>query len=107
MRGRLGDDHRNAKAFAEGLARIPGIRIDAHRVVTNIVSFEVDADFTDAAAFQKSCAERGLRVSRYLGNSPRLRAVTHYGIERSDIDDALAIIETVMSGARTPVAAGD
>src|SRR5207245_5830305 len=48
MRGRLGDDHRNAKAFAEGLARIPGIRIDAHRVVTNIVSFEVDADFTDA-----------------------------------------------------------
>ena len=107
MRGRLGEDHSNAKALAEGLARIPGIRIDARRVETNIVSFEVDADFTDAGTFQKVCAERGLRVSRYLGNSPRLRAVTHWGIERSDIDDALAIVESVMSGARTAVAAGD
>jgi threonine aldolase len=107
MRGRLGDDHRNAKTLAEGLSRIPGVRIDPHKVVTNIVSFEVDADFTDPGAFQKSCADRGLRISRYLGNSPRLRAVTHYGIERSDIDDALSIVENVMSGARTPVTAGD
>jgi threonine aldolase len=107
MRERLVDDHRNAKAFAEGLARIAGIRIDAGKVVTNIVSFEIDPDAMDAGAFAKSCTERGLRLSRYLGNSPRLRAVTHYGIERNDIDDALAIIESVMSRARTPVAAAD
>jgi len=107
MRDRLVDDHRNAKALAQGLSRIRGVRIDADRVVTNIVSFEIDPEWMDAAAFAKSCAERGLRISRYLGNSPRLRAVTHHGIERLDIEDALAIIEEVMSKARTPVAAAD
>ncbi len=107
MRDRLADDHRNAKALAQGLARVGGVRIDAERVVTNIVSFEIAPDWMDTGAFTKACAERGLRLSRYLGNSPRLRAVTHYGIERSDIDDALAIVDAVLSRARTPVAAAD
>ena len=107
MRDRLADDHRNAKTLAQGLAGVGGVRIDAERVVTNIVSFEIAPDWMDTGAFTKACAERGLRLSRYLGNSPRLRAVTHYGIERSDIDDALAIVDAVLSRARTPVAAAD
>ena len=107
MRERLVDDHRNAKAFARGLAEIRGIRIDADRVVTNIVSFEVDPAWMEAGAFSKACAENGLRISRYLGNSPRLRAVTHHGIETKDIDDALAVVASVMSQARAPVAAAD
>ena len=107
MRDRLVEDHRNARALAEGLARIRGVRIDPRAVVTNIVSFEIDPQSFDARIFQKACAERGLRVSRYLGNSSRLRAVTHFGIERSDIDDALAIVETVLSRERTPVAAAN
>lgn len=107
MRDRLVEDHRNAKAFAKGLAEIRGIRIDADRVVTNIVSFEVDPEWMDAGAFAKACAERGLKVSRYLGNSPRLRAVTHYGIEPSDIDEALSVVATVLSGARSTVAAAN
>ena len=107
MRDRLGDDHQNAKAFAKGLAGIRGIRIDADRVVTNIVSFEVDSAWIEPAAFVKACAEHGLRMSRYLGNSPRLRAVTHNGVEAKDIDDALAIVASVLSQARAPVAAAD
>src|SRR3989475_2420224 len=107
MRERLVDDHRNAKALAVGLARIRGTRIDADRVATNIVSFEVDPDWMDTAAFVRACAERGLRISRYLGNSPRLRAVTHYGIERADIGEALATVGAVLSSTRTPVAAAD
>jgi threonine aldolase len=107
MRDRLAEDHRNAKAFANGLAKIRGIRIEADRVVTNIVSFEVDPEWMDAGAFQKACAENGLRISRYLGNSPRLRAVTHHGVETKDIDDALAVVASVLSQARAPVAAAD
>jgi threonine aldolase len=107
MRDRLAEDHRNAKAFAKGLAQIRGIRIDADRVVTNIVSFEVDPAWMDAGAFAKACAEQGLRISRYLGNSPRLRAVTHHGVEAKDIDDALAVVASVLSQARAPVAAAD
>ncbi len=107
MRDRLVDDHRNAKAFAKGLAEIRGIRIDAERVVTNIVSFEVDPAWMEAGAFSKACAENGLRISRYLGNSPRLRAVTHHGVDTKDIADALAVVASVMSQARAPVAAAD
>ena len=107
MRDRLADDHRNAKAFAKGLTQIRGVRIDADRVVTNIVSFEVDPAWMEAGAFVKACAENGLRISRYLGNSPRLRAVTHHGVETNDIDDALAVVASVMSQARAPVAAAD
>jgi len=107
MRDRLVEDHRNAKSLAEGLARLPGIRIDATRVVTNIVSFEVDLTWMDTGAFQRACAERGLRFSRYLGNSPRLRAVTHNDVTRADVDAALEIAESVLLKSRTSVAAAD
>jgi threonine aldolase len=105
MRGRLVEDHRNAKRLAEGLAELPGVRIDVKGVVTNIVSFEVDPTAMDAGAFQKACAERGLRISRYLGNSPRLRAVTHVDLSRDDIDAALEVARAVLLGSRAPVGA--
>ncbi|HZP97305.1 MAG TPA: GntG family PLP-dependent aldolase [Candidatus Limnocylindria bacterium] len=105
MRARLVDDHRNAKRLAEGLAKIPGLRLDPRKVVTNIVSFEVDPAAMDAGAFQKTCAERGLRISRYLGNSPRLRAVTHVDVSADDVDAAIEIARTVLAGAAAPVAA--
>jgi len=106
MRDRLADDHRNAKRLAEGLARIPGIRVDPKKVVTNIVSFEIDPEAMDAGSFQKACAKEGLRVSRYLGNSPRLRAVTHLDVTTDDIDAALEIARVMLSGSRAPVTAG-
>ncbi|OLC54909.1 MAG: hypothetical protein AUH85_10525 [Chloroflexi bacterium 13_1_40CM_4_68_4] len=105
MRDRLVEDHRNAKRLAEGLAKIPGVRIDAARVVTNIVSFEIDPATMDAGTFQKACVEKGLRFSRYLGNSPRLRAVTHVDVTAAQIDEALDIARAVLSVERAPVGA--
>ena len=102
MRDRLVEDHRNAKALAQGLAQIPGVKIDASKVVTNIVSFEIDPDAMDVGMFQKACAERGLRISRYLGNSPRLRAVTHNDVTSADVDAALEIARAVLSKTRAP-----
>jgi threonine aldolase len=103
MRDRLAEDHANARSLAEGLAAIPGIRIDPSRVVTNIVSFELDTPRMDAGMFQRSCAERGLRISRYLGNSPRLRMVTHNDVSRSDVEKALALMSEVLAGTRRAV----
>ena len=105
MRDRLVEDHANARALAEGLAAIPGIRIDPRRVVTNIVSFELDPSRMDAGMFQRSCAERGLRISRYLGNSPRLRMVTHNDVSRADVEAALAVMSAVLGPARIPTPA--
>ncbi|MBA2372089.1 MAG: GntG family PLP-dependent aldolase [Candidatus Limnocylindria bacterium] len=107
MRDRLVEDHVNARRLADGLANLPGIRIDPSAVATNIVAFEVDPAWMDAGAFQKACAERGVRLSRYLGNSPRLRAVTHLDVARADIDAALGIMSGVVSAGRQPVAAAD
>jgi len=103
MRDRLVEDHDNARSLAEGLASIPGIRIDPSRVVTNIVSFEVDGARIEAGIFQRTCAERGLRISRYLGNSPRLRMVTHNDVSRADVDAALRVMSEVLAGARRGV----
>jgi threonine aldolase len=102
MRDRLVEDHRNAKALANGLAQIEGVKVDAAKVVTNIVSFEIDPAWMDAGAFQKACAERGLRFSRYLGNSPRLRAVTHNDVTAADVDAGLEIARAVLSKTRAP-----
>jgi hypothetical protein len=45
-------------------------------------------------------------VSRYLGNSSRLRAVTHLDVTTSDIDAALDVARAVLIGASAPMTAG-
>ena len=39
---RLAEDHENARVLAEGLAELPGVKLDASTVETNIVLFEHD-----------------------------------------------------------------
>ena len=107
MRDRLVEDHVNARALADGLAGLPAVIIEPGRVQTNIVSFAIDPETMDAGAFQAACLERGLRLSRYLGNSPRLRMVTHNGVGSADVAAALEIMSGVLAGTREPVAAAD
>ncbi|MGH2450837.1 MAG: GntG family PLP-dependent aldolase [Candidatus Limnocylindria bacterium] len=105
MRDRLAEDHANAKALAEGLAGLPGVRIDPARIVSNIVSFEIDPPAMDVGAFQKACADQGLRISRYFGNSPRLRMLTHNDVGRAEVDAALRVVAGVLAPARRPAGA--
>src|SRR5258708_17124101 len=107
MRDRLVEDHVNARALADGLAAVRGIKIEAAKVVTNIVAFEIDRAAMDAGDFQKACADRGLRISRYLGNSPRLRMVTHANVSRADVDAPLSIMSSVLPATRQTVTAAD
>jgi threonine aldolase len=96
MVDRLYEDHENARHLAEGLANIPGIVIDPSRIQTNIVIFELAAETGwTPAALQTQLKQRGVLLS-LSGN--RLRAVTHYGITRSDIEIALGTIEQVLKG---------
>jgi len=107
MRDRLAEDNENARSLADGLANLPGVRIDVAGVMTNIVAFEIEPECMDAGIFQKACAEQGVRLSRYLGNSPRLRAVTHVDVTRVDIETALGVMSSVLTAGRRPVAAAD
>jgi threonine aldolase len=94
MVDRLADDHANARRLAEGLARLPGIILDPARVVTNIVIFELAADALSPADLIAGLAERAVKLGDIGGR--KFRAVTHYGLEASDIDYSLAAFQAVI-----------
>ena len=93
---RLADDHANARTLAEGLAELPGVRIDLTRVQTNIVRFEL----TDMSApeFLAGCRDRGVLGG---GSGRAVRFVTHFGIEAVDVQHALSACSELLSESRS------
>ena len=93
MVDRLMEDHENSKKFAVGLADFPSIEIDVNRVVTNIVNFAVldsqQQRLSDAETqrFLVRAAEHNVLMGT-MGEGT-IRAVTHYGIDATDIATAL------------------
>ena len=96
---RLADDHRHARLLAEGLAQIEGVHVDPNTIQTNIVYFGVPAGTGHRIA--GALRERGVLINP--GDS-ELRMVTHYGIERGDIDAALRATEQAVATLREPAA---
>jgi threonine aldolase len=104
---RLAEDHANARHLAEALAGMDGIAsagdiaqpapgpLDPARVTTNFVVFRVARD---RAAFIDALERRGVLVVAYPHE--QVRAVTHHGIDRADID-------TVIDAFRAALAATD
>ncbi len=92
---RLAEDHANAQSLAQGLAQLDGITgLDPERVTTNYIVFGVKprADqepLAARAAFMAEMRQRGVGYIEYSGG--RVRALTHYGIERADIERALVV----------------
>jgi threonine aldolase len=93
---RLAEDHTNARLLAEGLASFPQITIDLATVQTDIVIFKLRDKRWTPGAFVRALAERGLLVGE-LGNG-RIRAVTHYGVDTGDVEEALEVVRTVLAG---------
>jgi threonine aldolase len=93
MVDRLAEDHTHARTLAEGLAEVPGISIDLTRVQSNLVVFDVEG--MAVPAFLEACAAGGVK-----GGSPgrsKVRLVTHYGIDGADVQEALRVVEGVLS----------
>ena len=90
----LPEDHANAKRLAEGLAELPGVKIDPERVVTNIVIFDVSGTGQTADEISAQLRERGVLASGF-GSS--IRAVTHYDVTRADIEKALRELRSVLA----------
>jgi threonine aldolase len=93
-RDRLAEDHANALRLAEGLADVAGIEVDPAAVQTNIVMFRVTHPGFTWQTFADAAAELGLAVAE-LGHG-RLRAVTHQGVDKADIDEAVQIVSRVL-----------
>src|SRR5579864_2561489 len=58
MPARLQEDHDNARLLAEGLAEIKGIKIDAKKVRTNILVFNIVGTGMDTAEFSRKLGEK-------------------------------------------------
>jgi threonine aldolase len=105
MIDRLSDDHANARFLAESLADIPGIvspgdaaqpvgeRLDPGRVRTNFVLFRVERD---REAFLAALERRGVLMLSFMPHNGQIRAVTHYGIDRSDIEATIRAVREVL-----------
>ncbi len=94
---RLGEDHRNARAFAESVSRVRGLAVDLTTVQSNIVNVDVQGLGLSAAVFARHLDARGVRGLPGLGTS--IRFVTYRGITRGDIDAAVESIASMVTAA--------
>jgi threonine aldolase len=92
---RLADDHERARRLARGLAELPGIAVDANRVETNIVIFDVSsAGVTGEAFAERAQARGGVRFS-VIGPTT-MRAVTHLDLPPDAVERAVAAARTAL-----------
>lgn len=90
MVDRLADDHANARHLALGLAEMSVFEIRPERVQSNILIFGLATDRFTPQQLVTRCAQDGLKFQAIEGG--QFRMVTHYGIEREDVDKALLIL---------------
>jgi threonine aldolase len=90
---RLQEDHDTARLLAEGVAAIPGIRIDLSTVQTNIVIFDVSGTGQSSTEIAKTLKSQGVLAGTV--NPQLIRFVTHLNVSRQDCERALQILRTV------------
>ena len=93
-RARLADDHANARRLGAGVAGIAGVTLDADKVETNIVIFEVAGVAAPELARRTEAA--GVRLHAIAPT--RLRAVTHLDVDAAGIDRAIAAVRAALGG---------
>jgi threonine aldolase len=91
---RLAQDHRNARVFAEHIARFRGIRLQGDAVETNLVFFDVQQTGRDALGIACRLEARGVRIgveSKYV-----MRAVFHLDIDQAGTQTAVAALQEAL-----------
>ena len=101
MIDRLADDHVHARTLAEGIAKLPGLRVDLASVQTNIVIFHIERGAADASAratqeLVAGCTARKVKVHAIGPMS--IRCVTHKDVDADDIRRALEAMREITQG---------
>ncbi len=86
-------DHENAKRLAEGVANLKGVSIDAERVQTNIVIFDVSETNKTSAEI---CAALKADDIHAIPFGKAIRMVTHCDVSREDIEKTLQVLSVVI-----------
>ena len=92
---RLHVDHENARFLADGLAEIPGIKIDPRKVVTNIVFFDISETGLSSHEISKRLAGRGVLANGVGAGA--IRMVTHRDVDRANCECALHELRQILS----------
>ncbi len=80
---RLQEDHVNARAFADAIANVEGIRINVDDVESNLVFFEIAPERGTSAQLSAQLLEQGVRINP--SGPQRLRACTHLDVSREEV----------------------
>ena len=92
---RLHVDHENARLLAQGLAAIPGLKIDPAKVRTNIVIFDCEGAGKTAVELCDVLREKGIWALDTANYS--VRFVTHCDVDRAGCERALAVLHEVLA----------
>jgi threonine aldolase len=91
---RLHIDHANAEFLAQGLAEMPGIKIDPSKVVTNILFLDVSGTGLTSYEISKRLAAQGILAN---GTTPQvMRMVTHLDVDRAGCERALKVLREIV-----------
>lgn len=91
---RLHLDHENARKLAEGVANLKGVAIDAEKVQTNIVIFDVTETGKTSAEIVSALKEQNILAIPF---GKAIRMVTHCDVSREDIDITLQKLSVILS----------
>ncbi|HET7427128.1 MAG TPA: GntG family PLP-dependent aldolase [Gemmatimonadales bacterium] len=93
---RLAEDHERARQLARGLAELPGLAVDAERVETNIVIFDVRGTGLTGEEFTRRTERFGVRFS-VLGPT-LVRAVLHLDVPADGVERGLSAVRAALRG---------
>ena len=104
---RLGEDHANARALAEGLAALPYITLDLSTVRTNMFKFwlAADAPITAEGLMRVLEADYGILIRPYSLDERSFRLVTHFYIQAEQVRKVVSAIGELL-GAHEHAVAG-
>ncbi|NMO19460.1 low-specificity L-threonine aldolase [Pyxidicoccus fallax] len=90
---RLAEDHAHARRLAALLAEVPGVKVDAAQVETNMVF----AEFSRPAMEMVDLLTKHGVLTNPAGGPRTLRLVTHLDVSAEDIDEAVARIRRAVA----------
>lgn len=91
---RLQEDHENAIYLSERLGEIPGVEVMKHHRDINMVFFRIPQNLIRESVFLSKLQEAGIKSNGT--EDGEYRFVTHYGVEREDLDTVIDVMKSAM-----------
>jgi threonine aldolase len=93
MPARLAEDHARARKLAEGISRLPGVRIDPAAVETDIVIFGFEHPAIPVPDMLARMKDKGVLA---LAVSGGIRMVTHKDVGDADVERAIRAFQEIL-----------